>query len=110
MVSCLESGQYVQIRNALVVLTKLLPVYPKLTNHGQALEQRADRLSRAEKENRPDLYQLAFAYGGQLRAKKSTWVVERDFHLTADQAKAAVKSSKNAGDTKDVQKNRFLFE
>ena len=44
MVACLESGNYIQIRNGLIVLTKMLPQYPRLIKFGQALERRVDKL------------------------------------------------------------------
>ncbi|KAL3879965.1 hypothetical protein ACJMK2_032241 [Sinanodonta woodiana] len=81
MVACLESGKYIQIRNALIVLTKILPYYPKILQFGQALERRVDRLRQEEKEKRPDIYALAMGYSGQLKSKKSTWVPEPEFHL-----------------------------
>ena len=59
MVACLESGNYIQIRNALIVLTKILPNYPKIQQFGQALERRVDRLRQEEKDKRPDIYALA---------------------------------------------------
>ncbi|XP_064608579.1 THO complex subunit 2-like isoform X2 [Liolophura sinensis] len=93
MVTCLESGNYIQIRNALIILTKILPHYPKILQFGQAVERRVDRLRQEEKEKRPDIYALAMGYSGQLKAKKSSWVPENEFHLKEkdqkNQAKAA---------------------
>ena len=38
---------------------QILPNYPKITQFGQALERRVDRLRQEEKEKRPDIYALA---------------------------------------------------
>lgn len=58
-VHCLETGDYTHIRNILIVLTKILPFYPKVLNLGQALECRVHKICLKEKEQRPDLYVLA---------------------------------------------------
>ncbi|MEJ1278107.1 hypothetical protein NN561_009026 [Cricetulus griseus] len=58
-VHCLETGEYTHIRNILIVLTKILPWYPKVLNLGQALERRVNKICQEEKEKRPDLYALA---------------------------------------------------
>lgn len=54
-VACLESGNYAQIRNALIVLTRILPHYPKIGQFGSALERRVNKLKEEEKDRRPDL-------------------------------------------------------
>lgn len=79
-VHCLETGEYTHIRNILIVLTKILPWYPKVLNLGQALERRVDKIRQEEKEKRPDLYALAMGYSGQLKNRKVNMVPENDFH------------------------------
>ncbi|XP_056665928.1 THO complex subunit 2-like isoform X2 [Monodelphis domestica] len=79
-VHCLETGEYTHIRNILIVLTKLLPWYPKVLNLGQALERRVHKICQEEKDKRPDLYALAMGYSGQLKNKKLFMVPENEFH------------------------------
>ncbi|KAH0631033.1 hypothetical protein JD844_004521 [Phrynosoma platyrhinos] len=79
-VHCLETGEYTHIRNILIVLTKILPWYPKVVNLGQALERRVHKICQEEKEKRPDLYALAMGYSGQLKSRKHCMVPENDFH------------------------------
>ncbi|XP_073497185.1 THO complex subunit 2 [Phyllobates terribilis] len=79
-VHCLETGEYTHIRNILIVLTKILPWYPKVMNLGQALERRVLKICQEEKEKRPDLYALAMGYSGQLKSRKSFMVPENEFH------------------------------
>ncbi|OWF53939.1 THO complex subunit 2-like isoform X2 [Mizuhopecten yessoensis] len=93
MVSCLESGKFIQIRNALIVLTKILQHYPRITQFGQALERRVDRLRQEEKDKRPDIYALAMGYSGQLKSKKSSWVQEAEFHLKDKEVKVNTKTT-----------------
>ncbi|CAH8559656.1 unnamed protein product [Schistosoma guineensis] len=81
IVACLESGNYVQIRNALIVLTRILPQYPKITQFGSAVERRVNKLKDEEKDRRPDLKALAFSYAGLMRPRKVKWVSEEEFHL-----------------------------
>ncbi|KAK2556060.1 THO complex subunit 2 [Acropora cervicornis] len=80
LVVCLESKDYTQIRNTIMVLTKILPYYPKVLNLGQALERRIDKICEEEKEKRQDIYVLALGYAGRLKAKKRDMVVEGEFH------------------------------
>ncbi|KAH3839564.1 hypothetical protein DPMN_112996, partial [Dreissena polymorpha] len=95
MVACIESGNYIQIRNALIILTKILPHYPRILQFGSPLERRVDRLKQEEKEKRPDLFALAMGYSGQLKAKKSTWVPEHEFHVRDKEKKQGAGSSQS---------------
>ncbi|KAG8448102.1 hypothetical protein GDO86_015265, partial [Hymenochirus boettgeri] len=79
-VHCLETGEYTHIRNILIVLTKILPWYPKVLNLGQALERRFLKIFKDEKEKRPDLYALAMGYSGQLKSRMHYMVPENKFH------------------------------
>ncbi|KAH0510598.1 THO complex subunit 2 [Microtus ochrogaster] len=79
-VHCLETGEYTHIRNILIVLTKILPWYPKVLNLGQALERRVHKICQEEKEKKPDLYVLAMVYSGQLKNRKSYMIPENEFH------------------------------
>ena len=76
LVVCLESKDYIQIRNGLILLTKvcinednvlsqslslsqILPHYPKVQHLSMALEKRVGKIIEEEKEKRQDLYILA---------------------------------------------------
>lgn len=48
-----------QVRNGLIVLTKVLPHYPKVYHLSIALEKRIEKIMEEEKEKRADLYTLA---------------------------------------------------
>ena len=56
---CLESEEYIQMRNALIILTKILPHYPKITGFCGALDKRVEKIKLTEKEKRQDLHTLA---------------------------------------------------
>ena len=51
-----------QVRNGLIVLTKVLPHYPKVYHLSIALEKRIEKIMEEEKEKRQDLYALAIGY------------------------------------------------
>ena len=46
MVVCLDSGDYVQIRNALIVLIRILPHFPVLAKLAQIVEKKVEKVSR----------------------------------------------------------------
>lgn len=48
-----------QVRNGLIVLTKMLPYYPKVYHLSIVLEKRIEAIMEEEKEKRPDLFALA---------------------------------------------------
>lgn len=59
-VECLESGEAMHVRNAIIVLTEVLPVFPlKEVSHnsGPAILNAVRQL--LEKEARPDLFNMA---------------------------------------------------
>ncbi|XP_046666105.1 THO complex subunit 2 isoform X1 [Homalodisca vitripennis] len=78
---CLESKDYVQIRNSLIVLIKILPHYPVLAKLSQCIEKKIERIKEDEKNKRQDLFILATSYSGQLKARASFLIREADFHL-----------------------------
>ena len=80
LILCLDSEDYMQIRNSLVVLTKIISFFPLVTNFAQAIEKRVDIIRDKEKSNRKDLYALATGYLGQLKSKRPSFVPEQEFH------------------------------
>ena len=74
------SGEYVQIRNALMILTKILSFFPMVITLGNALEKRVEKVRNEEKDKRQDLYALAMGYAGQLKNRKQYMVPENQFH------------------------------
>ncbi|KAM9326092.1 THO complex subunit 2 [Gastrophryne carolinensis] len=89
-VHCLETGEFTHIRNILIVLTKILPWYPKVLNLGQALERRVHKICQEEKDKRPDLYALAMGYSGQLKSRKPFMVPENEFHHKDPPARSVI--------------------
>ncbi|KAK7790717.1 hypothetical protein R5R35_007956 [Gryllus longicercus] len=86
MVVCLDSKDYVQIRNSLIILIKILPHFPVLAKLRQIIERKIEKVREEEKNKRQDLFILATSYSGQLKAKSATMIRENDFHQVGDKA------------------------
>lgn len=101
MVFCLDSKDYMQIRNALIILMRILEHFPVLAKLAQIIERKVDKVKEDEKNQRQDLFVLASSYSGQLKAKISSMMRESDFHQVADKpAKDAAESKSLNGDAK----------
>jgi len=116
LVCLLESGEFVQIRNALVVLTKILPCFPAVTGLGQALEKRVEKIGQEEKDKRPDIFALAMGYLGQLRSKKSQMIPETQYHnknkknpLTTSKQQEVSKKDKDDKKTSSKSENKRSY-
>ena len=102
---CLESKDFVQIRNSLIVMTKIIQHFPVIQNLATVIEKRVEKVNvfmnllfifkvkkfyliistcqvcEDEKDKRQDLYIKARSYQGQLVARKSRMIKEGDFHV-----------------------------
>lgn len=107
MVFCLDSKDYMQIRNALIILMRILPHFPMLVKLAQIIERKVEKVREEEKNKRQDLFVLASSYIGQLKAKSGEMIPESDFHQVADKPnKEAAETVKpvngSAPDTKEA--------
>lgn len=84
MVFCLDSKDYMQIRNALIILKRILPHFPMLVKLAQIIERKVEKVYEEEKNKRQDLCALATSYIGQLKKRASTMIHEENFHQVAD--------------------------
>merc|ERR1712241_284277 len=75
-----NSKDHVQIRNALTILTKILPHFPVIAKLNGVIEKRIEKVCNDEKESRKDLYIKAMSYSGQLRNRKNSVLKEHEFH------------------------------
>ncbi|XP_020090049.1 THO complex subunit 2 isoform X2 [Ananas comosus] len=78
LVQCLESTEYMEIRNALIVLTKISSVFPVIRKSGINIEKRVAKIKGDERE---DLKVLATGVAAALAARKSSWVSEEEFGM-----------------------------
>lgn len=84
IVVCLDSKDYVQIRNSLIILIKILPHFPVLSKLSQILERKVEKVRDEERKERQDLHVLATSYCGQLKARAPHMIRESDFHHVGD--------------------------
>lgn len=84
IVFCLDSKDFMQIRNALIILMRILPHYPVLSKLAQIIERKVDKVREEEKTKRPDLFAIASSYIGQLKQKTPYMFKESDFHQVAE--------------------------
>lgn len=98
LVVCLESKDFVQIRNSLIVLTKIIQHFPAIQNLATVIEKRIEKVCEDEKDKRQDLYIKARSYQGQLGARKAKMMKESEFHIVkgkkGEEAEATASSSK----------------
>ncbi|XP_064404641.1 THO complex subunit 2-like isoform X2 [Halichondria panicea] len=93
----LESKDYLQLRNALFVLIKIVPYYPKVFHLSIALEKRLEKILEEEKDKRQDLYTLALGCAGKLKAHKPNLIPEAEFHIREERVKAQQSDHKDDG-------------
>lgn len=77
--ACLNSGEYMQIRNSIIVLRTIVTVYPALVHQGNQLTEIVKTLS--ERESRNDLKLAALSLRGPLKNREKTWVQPQAFRL-----------------------------
>lgn len=94
IVILLQSKDYMQIRNALIILMRILPSFPVLSKLSQILEKYVNQVIVEEKNKRQDLFVLASSYIGQLKNKSVDMMKEADFHHVSE--KPAKNSQENA--------------
>uniref|UniRef100_A0A0D9V9I6 THO complex subunit 2 n=1 Tax=Leersia perrieri TaxID=77586 RepID=A0A0D9V9I6_9ORYZ len=75
---CMESKEYMEIRNALIVLTKISSIFPVIRKSGVNLEKRVAKLKGDERE---DLKVLATGVAAALASRKSSWLSEEEFGM-----------------------------
>ena len=91
LVVCLESKDYVQIRNALAILTKILPYFPVITKLNGVIEKRIEKVCNDEKDSRKDIYNKALSYSAQLKKRKHLVMKEHEFHQVAAKPEDLIK-------------------
>lgn len=87
MMICLDSKDYVQIRNALIILIKIIPHFPVLNKLATIIEKRVEKVRDEEKNQRQDLFTLAISYAGQLKLRAGQMIKEADFHQMTEKVR-----------------------
>lgn len=100
LIHCLESSEYMDIRNALIMLTKISSVFPVTRKTGINLEKRVAKIKSDERE---DLKVLATGVAAGLAARKPSWVTDEEFGMGLVDFKTQSNASKSLSGTFDSQ-------
>ncbi|KAF8138151.1 hypothetical protein EV363DRAFT_1292738 [Boletus edulis] len=75
--NCIETGEFMHVYNAIIVLKEILPVFPltAVGEYGPVIDNMIDKL--VEGEERGDLKILSRAYSAALKKRESQWTVSR---------------------------------
>lgn len=84
IVTCLSSKDYIQIRNAFVILMHIQNHFPVLLRTEQVIQKRVEKVRDEEKNKRQDLHVLASSYLGILKQKCSQVIPESEFHQVSE--------------------------
>jgi len=119
--TCLESSDYVQQRNVLVILPRLLPFFPKIEPQSYTLTEKIEALIEQEKNKRQDLRVKAMGYLSLLKINKKNTVPVEEFHIVSSKVmkknaeemaarKKALAEAKVESDKKDREKRETTRE
>ena len=78
LIQCLESTEYMEIRNALIMLTKISSVFPVTRKSGINLEK---QIAKIKSDEREDLKVLATGVAAALTVRKPSWVTDEEFGM-----------------------------
>ncbi|CAN0870401.1 THO complex subunit 2 [Linum grandiflorum] len=100
LIQCLESSEYMEIRNALILLTKISSVFPVARRSGINIEKRVTRIRNDERE---DLKVLATGVAAALASRKPSWVSDEEFGMGYLDLKPPAASKSISGTAAPVQ-------
>lgn len=104
IVTLLSSKDYVQIRNAFIILKYIQNHFPVVNKTSQVIQKRVERVRDDEKDKRPDLQTLAASYLGILKQKREHLIEENEFHQVSGSASKQAEQSVN-GDKSSKDEN-----
>ena len=76
--SCLEGDNYLEIRNSLMVLTKVVKVFPAISRIGAHILRKVEKIK--ENDERGDLKTMAARYLAMLQREKPRWKADNHFN------------------------------
>lgn len=91
--ACFESGEYMHIKNAIIILKAVHQVFPAVNFMGREMYSQVEKLSQEEK--RQDLKLTAMSLLGALKSREKSWVLPQAFRLN-EPTKDALKPGSRA--------------
>uniref|UniRef100_A0A914QJJ5 THO complex subunit 2 n=1 Tax=Panagrolaimus davidi TaxID=227884 RepID=A0A914QJJ5_9BILA len=101
LVHMINAGSYVSKRNALIVLTKILPAFPAVVPHFTLLILTSEKLRDKEKGVRNDLSLLAASFHTQLKKRHALMIPIDDFYIK--ESKSDLNSTAQSSQSTTVQ-------
>lgn len=77
-ISSLESGEYLSIKNSIIVLTRIAPYFPMMKKIGTSIKKTIGKIK--GEEAREDLKVMAIRYFATLCIGEAKWMAENEFH------------------------------
>jgi THO complex subunit 2 len=74
---CLRSTEYIQLRNAMIMLDRVSEFFPAIDHIGRVFEKAVAAIEKTE--DRGDVKQMARSYYAKLRIRKSQWIAAHDY-------------------------------
>ncbi|CAN1296054.1 THO complex subunit 2 [Linum perenne] len=105
LIQCLESSEYMEIRNALILLTKISSVFPVTKRSGINIEKRVTRIRNDERE---DLKVLATGVAAALASRKPSWVSDEEFGMGYLELKPPAASKSLSGNAAPIQSSSVI--
>ncbi|CAO1439091.1 unnamed protein product [Diamesa hyperborea] len=99
VVVCLDSKDYMRIRNAFIILMRIQAQFPVLTKLAGIIEKKVEKVREDEKNKRQDLFVLASSYIAILKSKSSQLMTESSFHQVSEKVSKEEKAALNGGDS-----------
>jgi THO complex subunit 2 len=90
---CFESGEYMHIRNGIIVLRAIVPVFPIVNFMGHNMVKHVTALS--NEESRQDLKLAAMSLLGPLKNREKQWILPQAFRIN-DASKQSAKAGSRA--------------
>lgn len=100
--SAFESGNYSQIRNSIIILTRICDYFPLLRKVGASLERVVNRV-RDREVDREDLKVLATRYSAMLHLKRPSWHHEDEFHFVPNSKREHGEINEDITQDRDVR-------
>ena len=76
--ACLESKEYMKIRNSIIILDKISGYFPAIKQIGAQIERKVHKAMESEK--REDLKVLLSRYDASLQKNRPRWISVEKFH------------------------------
>jgi len=82
LLTCLTNGEYMHIKNAIVVLRCVCRYFPIVNWMGEKLDGVVEQLAKDEKDVRPDIWVASSSLRGNLKARQKERMLPQAFHVS----------------------------